>query len=275
MPLPAERDEPAPIVPEDASALPMPGWLRESDPEAAALAAALRTGAWAPGGRMVKVEGGAFTFLGLLEMGGRVSEVVLKRVPHPPGALAPLRLTIAGTKAQRQCVGAWRLARRGARVSRPLALLRGVQDKRGYDWLLLERLPGRDLIHCLGEDELSVREQHETANRAGELVRMIAASGLFNRDHKLSNQILLPGGGVGLVDTVAIRRARAGGDVRMLRSMLFEGAGTGVLPRRAVLMRCLRAAVDDPKSAWREMERALARAGDTAPRVDPRHGAVT
>lgn len=246
----------------------MPGWRPLPREEADALASALARGAWAPGGRYAKRERDDYTWLGALRTASGQRPVALKRIAHKAGAFARIAIALRGTRARRQCVGAYRLDRKGIAVARPLMLLRGVQDGRTCDWLVLERIPGDDLINVLARNELGVRAMHAAAAEAGALARRITRAFLLNRDHKLSNLILTPSGSLVVVDTVTVQRRKRRVH-RLLAAMMYEAMGTRTLPRRAVLMRCVRAATDDPKRMWRRLERMAREAGDTTPRVDP------
>jgi hypothetical protein len=109
------------------------------------------------------------------------------------------------------------------------------------------------------------------AERVGAIVATIARAGLTNRDHKLSNQVLLADGDIGLVDTVDVRPGGgAPGVEKMLLAMLREARGVGALPGGRTLARCVRAACAERwKAAFRRLESIELRLGDTKPEVDP------
>jgi len=226
---------------------------------------ALAEGRWAGAPRRVKVYGLNATWLGDLEVGGRTLGVTLKQTVPAPGVFAALRALSPRRRSVRQWRGARRLRALRIPVGSPILLARGVVQGRPCDWLLLERVPGVDLLSHLALDDLSVQEQHDAAKKAGAIVNRIDSYGWFNRDTKLSNLIRTPDGEITLIDTVDIQR-RPGRRVRMLRAMLYEAIGHGVLPRRPLLMRCLRAAVEEPRDAWRALEREALRIKDPVPR---------
>lgn len=192
---------------------------------------------------------------------------MLKQFLGPAGALATLDGMKPNRRAKRQWKGAQRLGAIGVPTARPLALAVGTVKGRRCDWLALDRLDGEDLLHYLTRDDLDVADEHACARRVGELIATIDSFGWFNRDSKLSNLIRLPDGEIAVIDTVGIQR-RPGKRVRMLSAMLAEALGHDLLPRRAILMRCLASAVDDPHEAWRALERFAASRRDHKPRID-------
>lgn len=271
----ATRADP-PRAPDEARPIRTPGF-RARDPEALApTLAALRAGAWAEPPRLAKREGRRATWVGALRTDAGDVPAALKQLPHRRGLRGALSRAARLTKGERQCDGAARLLRAGVRAATPIALLRGrLPDGRPCDWLVLERLPGEDVIRLLKEGSLGVREAHDVARRVGLLARAIADAGLVNRDCKLSNLVRMPDGEMGVVDTDGVE-ARLGAAAHyralpeMLLSMLREAKGTGLMPRRTLLMRALKAACgEDAREWWERLAGALAAAGDTTPRVDP------
>ena len=115
------------------------------------------------------------------------------------------------------------------------------------------------------------------AREIGLLTRRLEQEGLFNRDHKPSNMVVLPPPfrpPVALIDTVGVqrRRPRAGLE-RMLANVVFELVGTGRLPARSVLARGLIASMGSRdrrrfRVLWRGIEHRVARHDDLEPR-DP------
>ena len=227
--------------------------------------AALQAGAWVGAGWRAKWDGGNFTFLGGLDVDDRRLDVSLKQLMPRPGPLGALRFCSPRRRSVRQWRGARRLHAIGVPAGRPILLARGRVGAAPCDWLLLESIPGSDLLRHLQRDDLSVREQHAAARGAGRIVSRIDSFGWFNRDTKLSNLIRTPEGEIVLVDTVDIQR-RPGKRERMLRAMLYEAMGHDLLPRRSLQMRCLCEAVEEPKNAWRALEREAARQRDHTPR---------
>lgn len=266
----------APSIPPDAAALPVPGFEIDLAPEAEHIADALRSGDAASAGRVVKQEGDAMTWIGRIETSEASHEVVIKRLPHRRGLGGLFRRLMRQSRAERQCLGAARLIAIGVPTSEPLLLLRGRWEGRPADWLILRRLPGRDLLELLDAGGLTLAEEHETADAVGALLRRLHERGLTNRDAKLSNLVRTPEGDLGMIDTVGVRQGRPARDPlpsveRMMAPMLFEASGTGLLPRSALRYRCARAATDKPRKLWRGLERRLRLAGDTRPRHDPRN----
>ena len=227
---------------------------------------ALRGGAWDDEGRFVKSENDDFTYLGLLTIAGVATPVALKQFVARPGFLGALRSAGPRRRARRQWRGAEQLQRLGVPTSPPILLATGRFQGRVCDWLLLRHVPGEDLLHHLHRGELSVREEHDAARKTGDLVASIDSVGWFNRDSKLSNLIRTPEGVITAIDTVDIQR-RPGRRVRMLRAMLSEAMGSELTPRRALMMRCLKEAVEDPKGAWRELEKYAATSRDLTPKT--------
>ncbi len=236
----------------------------------------LAEGAWACG-EWLKREGAGGAWMGALNVGGAQRLLVVKQSARPGGLVGAARDVLAPSRAMRQVRGAALLEQAGVRTGRPALLLREARKGAAIEWLVLDWLPGEDLIEALGRRERSTSWEHALAARAGELARRLSEAGIFNRDHKCSNLIVGPDDEIGVVDTVGVRRSRRrDGLERMLASMLFEAAGTGLLPRRAILMRCARSACGDgAKEMWRRLSERLARAGDTTPAVDPRRGMRT
>lgn len=164
------------------------------------------------------------------------------------------------SRAFRQWRGARMLMGAGIPAARPLALLVGNGERASMpgrrscsgEWLILERVPGKTVLHHLADGELAVRDQHALARAVGVQTGAMLRSGLSNRDHKPSNLIASFDDGVPivtLVDTVAIRRrGNAGEMVRMLATLLIESIGVHAAPRGAIAFRVLR----DACAAWLE-----------------------
>jgi len=170
------------------------------------------------------------------------------------------------SRAFRQWRGARRLARAGIPAARPYALLvqygisgaasGPVKSVRNYanprEWLILENIPGKTVLHHLADGELCLIDQHALARAVGVQVGAMLRAGLCNRDHKPSNLMASFEDGVPivtLIDTVAIRRRSNPGEmVRMLATLLIESIGVGVAPRGAIAFRVLR----DACAAWLE-----------------------
>lgn len=247
-------------------------WSSLDEHESRLLRDALGAGLWTSGApvRWAKREGASYTFLGELATARGPRRVVVKRIQQAGGLVGALRRAAGRTKALRQAHGAAMLARIGVRTSPPLLVLRGEEDGRHFEWLVLSELAGTDLLRALAQG-MEADRLRTVAQRAGELVATISAAGLQNRDHKLSNQILGPDGAIGVIDTVGVRPGGGGAAIeRMLVAMLREARGAGVLPDARAMARCVRAATGP---GWRAVLRRLValevRLGDTTPRVSP------
>lgn len=176
------------------------------------------------------------------------------------------KCVFGASRAFRQWRGARRLASAGIPAARPFALLvqYGIssatsdsgESARSYanprEWLILENVPGKTVLHHLADEELSLIDQHALARAVGVQVGAMLRAGLCNRDHKPSNLMASFDDGVPivtLIDTVAIRRRSNPGEmVRMLATLLVESIGVGVAPRGAIAFRVLR----DACAAWLE-----------------------
>lgn len=176
------------------------------------------------------------------------------------------KCAFGASRGFRQWSGARLLVGAGIPAARPVALLvqyghssaetaAGVSS-RSYanprEWLVLEDVPGRTVLHILAEQELGVVDQHALARAVGVQVGAMLRAGLCNRDHKPSNLVASFEDGVPmvtLIDTVAIRRRSNPGEmVRMLATLLIESIGVRVAPRGTIAFRVLR----DACAAWLE-----------------------
>jgi len=229
----------------------------------------LKEDRWAAGSGFVKRDGGRWVWMGDLQTSTGEIGLVIKGRPRSWLGLIPDHHAI------KQAIGAARLRSAGVVTSELLGLFEVRTESGGAEqWLALRALPGETLAHAMARDARSFADGAALARRAGGLVRTLCDAGLFNRDHKASNLIVLDSGEIGVVDTVAVRRRRSGDEFRqrMLLAMCKELAGIGALPRRAQLMRCLRAASGDSRADWAVIAQAMRDAGDTTPRVDPLGG---
>ena len=196
------------------------------------------------------------------------------------------------TQLERQIRGARTLQRIGVATAEPLLLVRGVHraTRSPRESLVTRALPGRTLLHLM--DDIARRRAHApsldaqraVAHTLGRQLQRFAAAGLFNRDHKPSNLIVMFDDSppeIAVIDTVAIRRdhVRDGG-LRMLTSLMLEPLGCRCPPPRTMRMRTLIAATTDQahpqgaplvarKAAWRAVAQAIHEHGDPTPRVNP------
>lgn len=196
------------------------------------------------------------------------------------------------TQLERQIRGARTLQRIGVATAEPLLLLRGAHRATGTarESLVTRALPGRTLLHLMDDvarrrtQAPSLAAQRAVAHTLGRQLQRFAAAGLFNRDHKPSNLIVMFDDSppeIGVIDTVAIRRDRVrDGGLRMLTSLMLEPLGCGCPPPRTMRMRTLIAATTDAshphgapliarKAAWRAVAQAIYEHGDPTPRVNP------
>ena len=237
-------------------ALPKPGAVERDHAER--LLGAVVRGVETNEGRYAKKSGLNFTYLTYAESNGRRIEIAVKQTVARPGAINRLRFRSTWRRSLRQWRGARRLGAIGVPVAKPMLLARCGIEGQPCDWLILERVPGKDLLRHLRDGDLTMSEQHDAARRVGRIVNAIDSYGWFNRDTKLSNMIRTPAGEIVLVDTVDIRR-QPGRRPLMLAAMLFEALDAGAPPRRTLMMRCLKSAVEEPRETWRALAKAAAR----------------
>lgn len=190
--------------------------------------------------------------------------------------------------------GAALLASKKIATARPLALAWGREGGVRVEVLVLEYLAGPTLLDWLAAASLNsraeVRREHGGAAAVADHLFEMVAAGLFNRDHKPSNLIVLDAAStsprIALIDCVGVRRQAVDAGP-MLASLLIEPIGCGVAPRRALIMRflthyCRRTATLTPESGgtaeevradvrahWRHVASLVAAHGDPRPRVDP------
>lgn len=209
-----------------------------------------------------------------------------------------VKVLFRGGRGDRHWRGAEWLLAHGVRTAQPLALAiqdggavrhtprsdRGSSPGRSWprQWLVMRALDGPTVLELLADAELPVRRQHTLAAELGRQVDRITQQGRYNRDHKPSNLIVEHldenEARVAIIDCVAINRCSRGNGLaglRMLSSLITEPIGCGVRPRRAVMMRALRAFVGvGPRNAvvrywWERISTHVAAKGDPRPTVDP------
>lgn len=226
-----------------------------------------------------------------LDLPGGPEELVIKLQVHR-SIVDSVRSVVHLNRLWRQWRGAARLSRNGFRVARGRALLRGrTAGGRKCDVLVMEVAPGRPLIDLMAGDALPVSTQHEVARRLGELVSLLDGQRLHSKDLKPSNILVdFDDDGPTLTiidsDTVGHRPAHP------LLPLVLEPVGLGVLPRRALLARVVKAwafnewlnapydAIERvtgervereiARRAWAELESLVQGHGDPTPRHDPR-----
>jgi tRNA A-37 threonylcarbamoyl transferase component Bud32 len=213
-------------------------------------------------------------------LAGRAScgEVVVK-CQRLPGRVGEARSRLMASRLARQWRGAERLRGAGIATAGTLMLWRG-RDAGGalVECLAMERLKGRSLLHWAADAGAGRAERAALARGVGELTGRLVSGGLFNRDHKPSNVVVLrvePSVRLALVDTVGIRKATRGGTARMLANLLYEVIGTGTTldaRERALVWRGV--AASGPgwlgyRAVRREVEALLASHGGMRPEDDP------
>lgn len=247
--------------------------------DAASLWRALRGASLRP----VKSTARGSTLMGTVAMEGAASIDVVLKTWRIRSARDRIKASLGRSQAHRQWRGGELLARSGIPTSHPLALWRGRDADGPAILLLLELLPGDDVISLLHHG----RFQAHHARALGRLIARLIGAGIHNRDHKPSNIIIMPDGGAGIIDTVGIRRLtqpekrmirsdiRRGKVIAVFASMVIEPLGLGLLPKRTDLLRGLLAGLDEHasrnwKQIWRAVEHVVREHGDPAPADDPR-----
>lgn len=172
-------------------------------------------------------------------------EVVVKC--RPAGSLAErLKLGVQHGRGDRHWKGASWLACNGFRTAAPHVLAMAELEGAPVELLVMEALAGRNLLEHLAAGDLSVREQHAIAAAVGRMLVRLSKRQHYNRDSKPSNLMVVrteDGPEIAIIDCVAIR-PRANVE-QMFASLVIEPIDQGCPPRRAVMMRALRAAVDE------------------------------
>jgi hypothetical protein len=194
---------------------------------------------------------------------------------------------LRSSRGWRQWRGGARLARLGITTPEYVALVRG-RDRLGWvEVLVMERLRGRSVLEHMARPSLDVRAEHRAAEALAGQCACMARAGIFNRDHKPSNLVLLEPAGaaprIGVLDTVAVPRMLARGRGRVLgpplERLVLEAIGVGVGPRRALIARFVAAWVramapgaDERRlrrEVWRAVSRAIEGHGDPTPKDNP------
>lgn len=205
--------------------------------------------------------------------------------------------------ADRQWNGAAELLRIGVPTGVPLLSAWAKVNSVECELLVLEHVPGTPLLHALdaiarGESDLRIPQQRAIAQGAGQLIVDLLKGGVWNRDHKPSNVIVLDASAwksptvarLAVIDCVGIRPCthpvfspRRSTLARMLASQIIEPIGCRCLPRRALWFKALRLValaeieLDRPRLDLRARMRQLAQEvrrivhdhGDPRPMSDP------
>lgn len=222
-------------------------------------------------------------------LGGRPREVVLK-VERLGTVKKRVQALVRRTKAFRQWRGAERLAKvRSLRVGQPAAVLRSPVA----ETLVLEHLAGPTLLELAAGQPLPIPTETRIARAfAWEMGRLVMG-GLSWPDMKASNLLVIEPDSerpsIGVIDTLGVGRLHP---VHPFFPMVAELAGTGHLPRRALLMRFthhfvreyanwelstpkeghaahIRWTRAERRSLWHTIKEGLAVHGDPTPKDDP------
>ncbi|MDX2148270.1 MAG: hypothetical protein SFZ23_12180 [Planctomycetota bacterium] len=199
---------------------------------------------------------------------GRTRDVVLKCRPVR-GLGQRLRVALRWSSLDREALGAEMLVAARIPTAQPLALVTGQsviaaasrEDRVRSQCLISMALPGKSLLEHLRDRDLSLVDERHLCAEAGRLVAHFTALGLFNRDHKPSNLMVVPPTGQGSGSPSGSQPDRAPGlalaviDPRgvargkrprqMLASLMIEPLGVRCPPRRAVRARVLHAYVSE------------------------------
>lgn len=260
-----------------------------------AWAAALADGQWRQKARVLKRDGGTVVYrTRLLDR-----EVVVKCWDMT--TKSRVQSLLGNTRGLRHWRGAARLRKCGVATAWTWALLRGDDEGRRVESLVMEALSGRSLLQHMADRDLTVPEEHAVTAAVARDVARLLHRGLYNRDHKPSNLIVVDparsAAKVAVVDclaisTVGLLKGQEPG-LQMFTSLMLEPIGVGHPPRRTLILRFLTVLLEElellkfgpslelsSRSARRDRRRAIpglirqveARIrdhGDPTPRVNP------
>lgn len=201
---------------------------------------------------------------------------------------ARLKSAFKSSRAWRHWKGTDTLTKGGVRTAACYAIARSKgKDGVAVEWLIMDRLPGKTLLQHLADNDLPVQTQHRLAEAAACMIVELIKARLYNRDGKPSNLIVNLANpkrpDIAIIDCVAVRPMPKGGgkSVDMLAALVIEPLGCRCPPRRALMMRALRAYAvasgNAPRASWRPARDSLWRAvealvknhGDPTPKVNP------
>jgi tRNA A-37 threonylcarbamoyl transferase component Bud32 len=177
---------------------------------------------------------------------GAQREPVVVKWWSSAGVLTSLKQLVGQGRGNRQAAGAELLRAAGVRVPTVRALHNILTGPARGQVLIMERLPGKTLLQHLADRDLTVRQEHAVARAVGKLLAALSDAQIHNRDGKPSNIMVTrvdhTDAEVAFIDTLGIRRMRfmPAPSAVMLKNLLVEPIGCGVLPRRAVMMRAYR-----------------------------------
>ena len=251
--------------------------------------AALEDPAWLTASHVLKEENGSWVRRATL----RDREIVVKcRSLNTLSRRLKTRFGLG--HGDKQWHGAEILQRIGVRTARPLAIASARTDDRMCEVLVLEYLRGKSLLEVLNEVSHSigpkVRQQHAITKSVIETTLAMLQTGVWNRDHKPSNLIVLEGDQsapkIAIIDCVGIREGGVYGlenePQASLACLVIEAIGCNCPPRRALWLIALKALISSNQTvANRSQERKLLAAwihaidsevqahGDPRPKVNP------
>lgn len=252
--------------------------------------------------RTLKRESHSAVFAG--DLRGRRAVVKLADLVGPLDRLA---MTLGVTRLQRQWVGHERLAAMGVGTARPVCLARIDEPEptsKPRLLLALEYVEGLTLIDHLSRRDLPAKTEARVCEALGRQIATIALAGRRNRDHKLSNVVLVDASQsvvpdpeeqvvLAVIDAAGLRRSLVRGPAeaaaRMLFSAVVEPTGLRLTIPRTMRVRVARACarvllgeapdgrgtpVSRALTLWlmRRAEQTLRAHGDPTPRTDPRTG---
>lgn len=219
-----------------------------------------------------------------------VNRDVVVKVREMRGIKERIKLWADNTRGLRHWNGAEWLMSQGIATARPYVLAMEKRPEGMREWLVIRLLSGKTLLQHIADRDLSVTQEHELAREVAKQVAALTKAGRFNRDHKPSNVMVVPGpSGLApaIIDCVAIQPG-TDGTQRMLHALAVEPLGLGILPRRALCARVVHAlveaehaGVEAPPEAmrlarwasrrgyWKLVVDSLHRHGDSRPRTDP------
>lgn len=236
---------------------------------------------------ILKQEPGAAVHLALIHG----QSVVVKSLDLSSQA-ARLAARLHLSRLHRQWRGHQRLAAAGIATSQPVCLAR-IDSPIATPQLLLvlRHVEGKSLLQHLSDQDLSASAQHHLARLLGDQIGSIARARLRNRDHKLSNLIVMDAEGVTprivVIDAAGVGNKRKGTREqvasRMLFSAIVEPTGLRLPVRRSLQVRVARACAQAmlhggasrqqrrllTRRLLRQAARRLAHHGDPTPRTNP------
>ncbi|MEM1330263.1 MAG: hypothetical protein AAGG07_06865 [Planctomycetota bacterium] len=249
----------------------------EADGDAARFLRALEDGSWADGATTVKAGSSSAVYRVTLE--DRAFCMKVARLSGPKRALQSLTRS---TRGHRAWDGTDRLARAGCDTATPRALVTGTSVGTATEALFTDWLDGQTVLDALRGD-LPNQELPTLARHTGAAISRMVTRGLYNRDHKPSNLIVLgTDRPPAVIDTVAIRRFRlldraalTQHAAHMLACLAIEPTGVGAPEADIRLLRVASAAcaeelqVASARQLFRASVKRVINHGDPRPKDPP------